>query len=180
MTSLCPSSCPGHSRPSPHLIIRVMVSPVTTEHPTKARTISCGNHHRYETNAENAAPRPLKLEEPSVHLLPVKLGVFLETCGSLSFRFTFLGRLAGCSTYSIKFNFPSPVTSRSCQTPQGARDFTPDPRCSRPGGRTAVAAGIALTLSTRIWRGLGVHASHFHQTCQDTSYVYTNKHLVQR
>ena len=42
------------------------------------------------------------------------LGIFLELQGSLSFRSTFFGCLAGHSMYSIRFNFPALITTQRC------------------------------------------------------------------
>lgn len=42
------------------------------------------------------------------------LGIFLELQGSLSFRSTFFGCLAGHSVYSIRFNFPALITTQRC------------------------------------------------------------------
>lgn len=72
------NSCPVHFWPLPHLLILVIISSMTTVHQTKARTISFGNHHRYEMNSENLALCLLKLEESSKHMLLVKFGDFSE------------------------------------------------------------------------------------------------------
>lgn len=51
---------------------------------------------------------------------------------------------------------------------------------SQLGKHAFIIIEITLMLNKHIWHILSVHIFHFHLTCRETCYVYTNKQFTQR